>query len=579
MKPLRSSLLGVSILSLAVGLVSPAVAVADYLVPDPSKAELSWTTPIDSDMTNKSTTYASVLFTGGVTPDSVPWVAASEGEKGFSSFCSEVDATCLPTSRFRATGLGLFTLCSDSPVAPCVETLEYQDASSTWKTAEFLKEEDLSATPARIAAFAKTDLGNNTLVAVQSKWGWKANETKGIPGSARGPLIFKLPGKISSAGTDTYSLIAKFNFNASAMGSEISGSASDFNIALRPTLEITCNNSDIQPVRGITLDKNTGARGLGGGGGACIDAARAAYVSSTAAGWAARYQDNLPIRLTIHLPSSLGGWFQGRVDNPDIQVSKMDAKSNRVVLTGSPIEAPITSKQLDVDAPNAEATINAYWPGGYAHIKDMKSKGMYGVTGPIWAPEIGTNWYEIWGSLLDEKARGSASIWQYAHFKAEAKCLGNPNELQGLVTTNAMMYQAKTPLFENGALTYKVAGVHLNDKGDVFRGSYNFIMRSSTARCLYGFSSAPVSGTVSVTSSNGEQQVAVTSVTEKDGWLKLSAQGFTFSSPTISAKLTQAGTKPVVKPVIKTITCVKGKTTKKVSGTAPKCPSGYKVKK
>lgn len=29
---------------------------------------------------------------------------------------------------------------------------------------------------------------------------------------------------------------------------------------------------------------------------------------------------------------------------------------------------------------------------------------------------------------------------------------------------------------------------------------------------------------------------------------------------------------------IKTITCVKGKTTKKVSSTAPKCPSGYKKK-
>jgi hypothetical protein len=29
----------------------------------------------------------------------------------------------------------------------------------------------------------------------------------------------------------------------------------------------------------------------------------------------------------------------------------------------------------------------------------------------------------------------------------------------------------------------------------------------------------------------------------------------------------------------KTIVCVKGKTIKKVSGTNPKCPKGYKVKK
>jgi len=32
-------------------------------------------------------------------------------------------------------------------------------------------------------------------------------------------------------------------------------------------------------------------------------------------------------------------------------------------------------------------------------------------------------------------------------------------------------------------------------------------------------------------------------------------------------------------PAKKTITCVKGTSTKKVTGTAPKCPTGYKVKK
>jgi hypothetical protein len=34
-----------------------------------------------------------------------------------------------------------------------------------------------------------------------------------------------------------------------------------------------------------------------------------------------------------------------------------------------------------------------------------------------------------------------------------------------------------------------------------------------------------------------------------------------------------------VAPTKKTITCVKGKKTKKASGTNPKCPKGYKVKR
>lgn len=55
----------------------------------------------------------------------------------------------------------------------------------------------------------------------------------------------------------------------------------------------------------------------------------------------------------------------------------------------------------------------------------------------------------------------------------------------------------------------------------------------------------------------------------------------TLAPVTASATITLTGTVVTPKPVLtkKTIICVKGKTTKKVSGTNPKCPKGYKVKK
>jgi hypothetical protein len=69
-------------------------------------------------------------------------------------------------------------------------------------------------------------------------------------------------------------------------------------------------------------------------------------------------------------------------------------------------------------------------------------------------------------------------------------------------------------------------------------------------------------------------------VTEKDGWLKLQAAGFTFSEKTIRLKLDQAKTEvaaPPKAPAKKvTIQCVKGKTVKKVTAVTPKCPAGYK---
>ena len=54
----------------------------------------------------------------------------------------------------------------------------------------------------------------------------------------------------------------------------------------------------------------------------------------------------------------------------------------------------------------------------------------------------------------------------------------------------------------------------------------------------------------------------------------------TLAPITASATITLTGTVVVPKPVLtkKTIVCVKGKTTKKISGTNPKCPKGYKLK-
>jgi uncharacterized protein (DUF58 family) len=114
-------------------------------------------------------------------------------------------------------------------------------------------------------------------------------------------------------------------------------------------------------------------------------------------------------------------------------------------------------------------------------------------------------------------------------------------------------------------------------------------MRSDVARCLYKFSTAPISASVSIVGGS-DAKIATTVVNERNGWLKLAASGFTFSEKTLQVKLSQeivveptptpsasATAKPVVKKI--TITCVKGKSVKKVTAVKPKCPTGYKVKK
>jgi hypothetical protein len=109
---------------------------------------------------------------------------------------------------------------------------------------------------------------------------------------------------------------------------------------------------------------------------------------------------------------------------------------------------------------------------------------------------------------------------------------------------------------------------------------------------VYGFTKAPIKAELSIVSADGSPQVATTILGEKNGWVFLSAANFEFSAPIIKAKLTQevvveptptptptpAATKKPVVAKKTTITCVKGKTVKKVTAVKPTCPSGFKKK-
>jgi hypothetical protein len=178
-------------------------------------------------------------------------------------------------------------------------------------------------------------------------------------------------------------------------------------------------------------------------------------------------------------------------------------------------------------------------------------------------------------------------------------CLKDSSKLLGFVTTNAMAYSGNAPTWNGESLEYKVSGLHfLPDGKSLTYGTYDLAMRSDAARCLYGFSNAPISASISVTGQDGEQKVATTVVNEKDGWLYLAAYGFTFSAPTVRVKLSQTPVQPPVqsvptvstpttpvvvakpqtKPKVISIKCSNGKTVKTVSGAKPVCPKGYKQK-
>jgi len=296
------------------------------------------------------------------------------------------------------------------------------------------------------------------------------------------------------------------------------------------------------------------------------------------------------------------GWMHGRISAPDIQITSKNSYSE-LEIQGNPVAVPVVYKKYQyTEMPEALKSLYSFEKGGYipscSPQQDYCAGGRSGpsknpltrnvIVGPSPSSEDGMEQLKLWIPYIGDKATALMSFWSARtlsgnEMSGASECFADSNKITGIVTTNSTQYSAGPPKFtkSEGTLDYQVSSPHFGTTGDVFKGSYDLVMRSDVARCIYGFSKAPINATLSITSSDGTPQIATTVIGERNGWLYLQAKNFEFSAPVIKAKLTQEAEIAPVVPVKatakkSTITCTKGKITKKVSALKPKCPSGYK---
>jgi len=150
---------------------------------------------------------------------------------------------------------------------------------------------------------------------------------------------------------------------------------------------------------------------------------------------------------------------------------------------------------------------------------------------------------------------------------------------------------------EDQAVGIRIASAHLRVDGTNNIGAFNISVPLETAKCLWGVDlSKAVTAFVSASyADSGTPEIVTTSTSVSKGFFNIKASGFHFSSPTFKVRLNQvqslksnesglpiaASASPSPKPIsVKktSITCTKGKTTKKVTAINPKCPTGYKKK-
>lgn len=153
-----------------------------------------------------------------------------------------------------------------------------------------------------------------------------------------------------------------------------------------------------------------------------------------------------------------------------------------------------------------------------------------------------------------------------------------------------------------------VGNSHFDENGKVIEGWFDFKVKGSRAKQWWGMDPEVATGfvKVEVVYEDGTSVVATTQAKydKTNDWISIQSQGFHYSSPAVQVSFKKAEvpvvvtppveeTKPVVEvtpipvakaptkaPVVKksTITCVKGKTTRKVTGLKPTCPKGFKRK-
>jgi hypothetical protein len=404
--------------------------------------------------------------------------------------------------------------------------------------------------------------------------------------------IWKIPGANNSAGLDTYFVASQMSgWGHKGAGTPTRQARFDYGGLMSGIMPVQEVSANVQVLSAI--DQSANPEGAFGSNGTQF-AADGSVCAATELGtcYATRqFPEGYKFGMTLRLSRKLGGWFHGRLFLPNITIKDWKA-GQEIAIEAEPVKVP----SLEFVVPNAEIP-----QAIRTLVFNGKEWGMKGIgTGRTYISENLSGPYAMdlvsgFAPAYKDKATTTDSFWSFKTLQQDGsmndvmKCSASDSALSGLVTTNALTYSAGPPTYDksSGSLNYKVASPHFEADGTtIAMGSYDLALRSDVARCIYGFSRAPISAEISITSQDGERKVATTLVNERNGWLYLSAKGFTFSSPVINVKLTQEkevapaptaspdATKTVAK-VVK-ITCVKGKSKKVVSGVKPACPTGYK---
>ena len=494
-----------------------------------------------------------IWFEDNIDITRMPSILYSYKGQYVSSFCNGLDdPACVNSDRFYY--IALLPKCISESSVDCIESLYAIN----------------SATPVKIQGSLDYILPTT----VSKKF--NGDVATGLPeGSNSG--VWTLPGVLNKAGTDKYVVIVSRAGNLNKLGTSSLQSMGfgDFRAGIFPVsiIKDAAYRSNVANIRDQT------SNGVEIQHPSQKEFRICAIVADGICASRQGFPDDTQFGLRIRLSKPMTGWVHGRIESPIVDYQTKSYGSS-IDIQGYPTKVPMFDGWVSQSSLTQNQKDELFGNGSTARSGSQLAPFLYG--------EQSMKQLGAWAKILGDKATAMPTQWIFHtlsdyEMQGANRCITTSTKLAGLVSTNSTTYSAGPPVFnkEDQTLDYKVASPHLDAKGEVFKGSYDLYIDENVARCIYGFSSAPVSATVSIVSSDGKTQVATTTLTTGSGWLHLSAKGFTFSNPTLKVKLTQEGSVPVKDvsrptPAPKKITCIKGKVSKVV--TTATCPAGYKKK-
>jgi len=305
------------------------------------------------------------------------------------------------------------------------------------------------------------------------------------------------------------------------------------------------------------------------------------------------FEFRLKLQLGVFL-KSLSGWYFGRLQDPDFN---SNIQNGFLEVTAQPARIPIGLTDLiDIEAASKI-------------VHDCPKDLYCGSTSMLWGkysifdseerinPEILAEFEKIGSGV---RTVSTSSLWGFDSTRlgeaisvgtSSAECLQEINGkgarvFLGAVSSNATMFQTTAPTWnpEEKSFSFKVASPHLDENLKPNQGTYTLSIPESQAICRWGTDAIGARAEIEILNSDGTSRVTTVSSELKNGLLVFNVSGFGYSNPTIKISLgrldrnSQPSTSP--KPQAKqiSITCIKGKLTKKVTALNPKCPVGYKKK-